>query len=83
MTTVVETFLEKFLRAPKGNSPEQITGRIRHWIDVCNHPERYCKDAGAYAISAKRRSARQNLRRLARKNPHIVADIMREAEVAQ
>jgi hypothetical protein len=83
MTVSLDTFFQRFLRPPKGNSSEQIAERIRHWIDVCNHPERYSQDANEYAISAKRRTARQNLRRLGRKHPHIVAEIMREPEASQ
>lgn len=83
MTVSVDTFVQTFVGPPKGNSPEQIAERIRHWVDVCNHPERYCQDASPYAISAKRRTARQNLRRMTRKHPHVAEQIMLESEANQ
>ena len=80
----VREFAAKFVKPPKGDSPEQIEGRIRHWVDVANHPEAFVKgDTSRFAISAKRRSARQSLRRLLHKHPEVAEAMMRESEVVQ
>lgn len=82
--TTIKEFTEKFLQIPKGDSPEQIEARIRHWVDVVNHPEAFvAEDTSPYAISAKRRSARQNLRRLLQKHPDVAEAIMQGSEVVQ
>ncbi len=78
--STLDSFCEKFLQPAKGDSPEQIANRIRHWIEVCNRAEEFCQDSSPYALSAKRRSARQNLRRLVKKHPLIAEQIRREAE---
>jgi hypothetical protein len=80
----VKEFADKFLKAPRGDSPEQIAARIRHWVDVANHPEAFVAgDTSPYAISAKRRSARQNLRRLLQKHPHIAEALLQDSEAVQ
>jgi hypothetical protein len=79
----VKQFAEKFLKAPRGDSPEEIEGRIRHWVDVANHPEAFVKgDKNPYSISARRRSARQSLLRLLKKHPDV-AKTMQETEAVQ
>jgi|HubBroStandDraft_5_1064220.scaffolds.fasta_scaffold853916_2 hypothetical protein len=84
MNPAVSDFLGTFLMPPKGDSPEAIAERIRHWIYVANHPEEFVKDdPSPYAISAKRRTARQNLRRLVKNHEQIAASIMREHEAAK
>lgn len=81
MNTAIDIFLAKFLVPPKGDSPEEIADRIRYWIEVANHPEKFVKDdSSPYAVSAKRRTARQNLRRLVSKHSQVAAQIMRESE---
>ncbi|HWZ51875.1 MAG TPA: hypothetical protein VNW54_10475 [Granulicella sp.] len=73
-TLDVTKLLNSFLTAPKGNSPAEIVVGMLHWADVCNHPELYANDdPHPLAISAKKRSARQNLKRLVDKYPHLVA----------
>ena len=82
MDTTVNSFLEKFLRPSGGNSAGAVADRIRFWIGMANRPEDFVKgDPSPYAISAKRRTARQNLRRLLKKHPQVAAQIMRESEV--
>ena len=79
MSTQLDGFMERYLSAPQGSSPEQIVARIRHWIHVANHPEQFVNgDTSRYAISAKRRSARQNLRRLLKSYPAIAEQVMQE-----
>lgn len=81
MNTGVDLFLDKFLLPPKSDSAKATTERIRYWIDVANHPEQFVKDdLSPYAISAKRRTARQNLRRLLKKYGQVAATLMHEAE---
>jgi hypothetical protein len=80
----LKEFTDMFLQPPKGNSPEQIAARIRHWVDVANAPEAFVAgDASPYAISAKRRSARQNLGRLLKRYPDVAKSIMQESEVVK
>jgi hypothetical protein len=84
MTFSVDTFLRTFLSPPKGTSPQDIAAKIRHYIDVANNPAQYSDDHTTFALRAKRRSARQCLRRLVQKHPQIAAQLMREPkEVAQ
>lgn len=78
MNHEVEQFFSKFLSSPKGNSPQDIEARVRHWIDAANHPEQYTQDKSPYAVAARRKSARQNLRKLLVRHPHIAGQIMRE-----
>ena len=76
----LDEFIQTFLPSPpKGDSPANIATRIRHWIDVYNHPEKFTDDHSPYALRAKKRSARQNVRRLAEKHPDIAGRIMAEA----
>ena len=84
MIDPIKEFTDKFLNLPKGDSPEQIEARIRHWVDVANHPEAFTNgDTSPYSISAKRRSARQNLRRLLQRHPEVAKTIMQESEAVQ
>lgn len=82
--STIKEFTDKFLKPPKGDSPEQIEARIRHWVDVANHPEAFVAgDKNPYSISAKRRSALQNLRRLLKRHPDVAKTIMQESEAVQ
>lgn len=82
--STIKEFTEKFLKPPKGDSPEQIEARIRHWVDVANHPEAFVNgDKSQYSISAKRRSALQNLRRVLKRHPDVAKAIMQESETKQ
>jgi hypothetical protein len=78
----LDTFLQAFLKPPTGTSPEDIVARLRHYIDVANNPSQYSDDHSTDALRAKRRSARQNLRRIALKYPHIAAQLLREYKKA-
>lgn len=81
MDQKLKDFISKFLNPTKGNSPKQIEARIRHWIEVANHPEMFVNgDTSPHSISAKRRSALQNLRRLLKRHPDLAAAMMRESE---
>jgi hypothetical protein len=85
MTFSVDSFLAAFLSPPSGSTPQDIISKIRHQIDVVNHPEEHSSDTSIPALRAKRRNARQSLRRLVLKHPEIAAQIMREhkAEASQ
>lgn len=83
MTFSVDTFLRTFLSVPKGKSPEDIAAKIRHYVDVANNPSQYSDDPSTFALRAKRRSARQSLRRLVQKHPQIAAQLMRESKEAR
>jgi len=75
-TMNIETFLTEFLdKTPKGNS---IADRIRHWIAVYENPQSFTTDASPYAVAAKRKAARQNLKRLAARHQAVAEQIMRE-----
>lgn len=80
----MKEFADKFLKPQKGDSPEDITARIRHWVDVVNHPEAFVTgDKSPHAISAKRRSGRQNLRRLLKRHPDVAEAMMQEPEAVK
>jgi hypothetical protein len=85
MTFSVDTFLRAFLSPPSGSTPQDIINKIRHYIDVANNPAQYSSDTSIPALRAKRRNARQSLRRLVLKHPEIAAQIMHEqkAEASQ
>lgn len=78
MTFSIDSFFQTFLRPPTGTSPQDITAKILHHIDVANNPAQYSSDHSTPALRAKRRSARQSLRRLALKHQEIAAKLMRE-----
>ena len=84
MPNDVDAFIKKFLRPPKSsaNSPDDVAARLRYWISVVNRPELFMKedDPNPYAVSARRRTARQNLRRLLKKYPDVAAQVMREED---
>jgi hypothetical protein len=84
MADEMKQFIEQFLRPPKGDSPEQIMGRIRHWIDAAQHPEQFVGgDSSVHAIRAQRRNALQNLRRHLKKHPVLAKQVMAEAQTPQ
>lgn len=78
----LNTFLQAFLKPPTGTSPEDIAAKLRHYIDVANNPSQYSDDHSTFALRAKRRNARQSLRRLVQKHPQIAAQLMREYKKA-
>ncbi len=78
MPQEIDQFLNAFLVPPPGQSPQSIKDRCLHWIDVCNEPEKFTTEQNGHALAAKRRSARQCLRRLAERHPEIVAALMQE-----
>jgi hypothetical protein len=80
MHEATSKFLSQFLTTPKGNSPQDIEARIRHWIDVYNDPAQYTEDKSPYAVAAKRKAARQSLRRLLERHSAIGEQIMREVQ---
>jgi hypothetical protein len=83
-SNTVQSFMEAFLKPPKGNEPEQIAARIRHWTDVANDPASFVDgDKSRPAVSAKRRSALQNLRRVIERHPQSAEQMMRESEAQQ
>ncbi len=80
----VEVFLQKFLKTPKGTSPEVISQKIKYWLTVANNPERYFPDANTAELKYRViRNARQNVRRLARKHPNLLSELAREMEAEQ
>ena len=80
----IKDFTDKFLKLPKGDSPEQIAARIRHWVDVANTPEAFVEaDTSPYAIRAKRRSALQNVRRLLKRHPDVAEAMMQQPGTVQ
>jgi hypothetical protein len=84
MQTELEKFLQRYLQPPKGNSPEQVAARIRHWIRVANDPTSFVNgDTSSYAISAKRRTARQNIRRLLKNYPQVAEQVMRDDAMSE
>jgi hypothetical protein len=78
MTFSLDSFFQTFLRPPTGTSPQDITAKILHFIDVANNPAQYSDDHSTHALRAKRRSARQSLRRLALKHQALAAQLMQE-----
>lgn len=71
--------LLKFLTPPKGSGPEVLIEKIKHYIAVCNHPEQFSADRSPYAVAAKRRGARQNIRRLLKSHPELASVLMQPA----
>jgi len=80
--TPVSKFLSTFLTPCKGSSPVEIEERILYWVEVANHPDRYITSANPHELSAKRKSAVQNLRRLVERHPDIATKIEGEREAA-
>jgi hypothetical protein len=78
MTFSLDSFFKTFLRPPTGTSPQDITAKILHFIDVVNNPAKYSDDNSTHALRAKRRSAKQSLRRLALKHQELAAKLMQE-----
>ena len=77
--TQAANFIQSFLTQPTGTSPEEIKLKILHWVGVANSPQDYVKDAdNRYEVAAKRKTARQNVQRLAARHPNVVAQITRE-----
>jgi hypothetical protein len=74
----VQKFIDQFLILPSGKSPAAIRDRFEHWREVHSHPEKYTEDQSPHALAAKRKSARQCLRRLAERHPDIAASLVRE-----
>ena len=75
----VQEFLSAFLTPPPGDSPAAVKQKMLHWIEVANHPEQSSSDQSPHAIAALRRNARQNLRRLAERNPAVMQELLKEA----
>ena len=82
MTAPIDRFFQTFVRPPTGKSPEDILAKLRHYIDVANDPSTYATDKSAFAVRAKRRNARQAIRRLVQRHPEIAAQMMRETKRA-
>jgi hypothetical protein len=77
----VDAFLSTFLSAPVGNTPAAIRQRLIHWIAVANNPEAYTGgDASPYAINERKRTAVQNLKKLAQRHKPIADQLMSERE---
>lgn len=76
----VDSFLKAFLAPPPGDSPQDIKTRLLHWVAVANDPEKFIEDQSTHAVAAKRKSARQNLKRLAERHPDIAAELMKARE---
>jgi response regulator of citrate/malate metabolism len=74
----IDQFLKTFLSPPPGDTPKEIKERLLHWIAVTNEPQQFSNSEDAHAIAATRRSARQNLKRLAQRHPDIATDLMNE-----
>ena len=86
MHSAVEQFLSKFLTAPTGKSPNDLAGKVAHWVSVCNDPQQFYSNADAFELRYRRRNARQNIRRVLSKHPELVATVtrvMQEHEVRQ
>jgi hypothetical protein len=77
MAFSIDTFLQTFLHPPTGTSPQDILAKLRHHIDVANNPAQYSTDTSVPALRAKRRNARQALRRLAKNHPLLAEQLMR------
>lgn len=67
----VAQFILQHLPIPK-DSPESIVENIIKWIGVANNPAKFYQDAGDYELRARRRNARQNVRRLLSRHPALV-----------
>ena len=78
MQQSTRVFLQTFLAPPEGKSPQDIKARLLHWIEVANSPEQFTGDPSAHTLAAKRRSARQNVKRLAERHPEIAAQLMHD-----
>lgn len=76
-----QEFLTRFLPPPSGQSPEAVRARFKHWVEVYAHPEQFTEDHSPHALAAKRKSARQCLRRLAERHPKIADALLEEREV--
>lgn len=77
----VNSFVERFLKAPRGDSPEQIEARVRHWTDIANHPAAFVReDANRKSVSERRNTALRNLGRLLAKYPQAANPITDEQE---
>ena len=79
-TTETQALLSHFITPPKGTSPAAIKDRILHWLDVSTNPQNHIMDSSAYAVAARRKTARQNLRKLILKYPSLAAELKRERE---
>ena len=76
----IQQFLDTFLIPPKGKSPQEIRDRFKHWAEVYAHPEQFTKDHNPHALAAKRKSARQCLRRLTERHPDIAKVLLEERQ---
>jgi hypothetical protein len=73
---VVQEFLQKYLT----DIPKSIPDKIKHWLFVANSPEKVYPDADATVLARKRRNARNNVRRLAKKYARLLPAIATELE---
>ena len=80
MQDVVQQFIHTFTVPPSGRTPQTLRERFQHWIEVYAHPEQFTKDHSPHALAAKRKSARQCLRRLAERHPEVAAAFLRERD---
>ena len=74
----VNQFLERFLNTPSGKSPQAIRSRFQHWAEVYANPDQFSQDHSPHALAAKRKSARQCLRRLAERHPGVASELIAE-----
>ena len=75
----IDAFMAQFLGSDTCISKDPKE-RILHWVEVARHPEDHTTDKSPHAIAAIRKNARQNVRRLAVRNPKIAAQLMEETE---
>ena len=75
MNVDVAAQLRRFLPPPTGTSPEAIKDRIMHWFAIAKHPEKHVESSNLHTIAAKRKAAKQNLRKLIVWYPQIAAEI--------
>jgi hypothetical protein len=80
MEHFVDRLLQTFLVPTSGRSPQSVRDRFKHWITVYSHPEKFTEDRSPHALAAKRKSARQCLKRLADRHPEVAAALMSERE---
>jgi hypothetical protein len=68
-----DSFLSKFLKPLKGNSPAILLEKAQHWISALESPEQHFPNANEFELRIRRRNALQALRRLLLKHPELIA----------
>jgi hypothetical protein len=80
MENTMQHLVEQFLQKHLTNTPKSIPEKIKHWLFVANNTGDVYPDADAVELSRRRRNARNNVRRLARKHAALLPTIARALE---